>query len=230
MTVMRILQTAIKVGAALFVSTCARAGALPPDVRPNHWAAPAVTRALTAGILKVQQDGKFHGDAQVTRLEAVTTLAQVAKSLTSGTWKPDGPSRPVPNSVNTIWEKTDWKTSPVRRYAFAAIVTRFADYFSNAIKRPTPDAKVGQSVVFAEVPVQLPQTSPGYDSVKYLAANHMMKAGSPLLKPNASPILGAELSRALREMAAGANNMMTDLGKDADGSTNDDAFRKQPGK
>ena len=227
---MRRIRIPICICAALLACACARAGALPPDVRPNHWAAPAVTHALNAGILKVQADGKFHGDAQVTRLEAVTTLAQVAKALESGTWKSDGPSRPVPDSVTTVWEKTVWKTAPVRRYAFAAILTRFADYFTNAIKRPGPDAKVGLSVVFHDVKVDLPKASPGYDAVSYLAKNHMVKAGSPLLKPGPSPLLGVELSRALSELAAGANNMLTDLGKNADGSTNDEAFQRKPSK
>ncbi len=203
----------------------AYAAQLPSDVRSNHWAAAAVTRSLQSGLLHVQSDGRFHGDAKVTRLEAAQALATLGRALTAGTWKPAGRSHPVTDSVEPLWAQTDWKTAPVRRYAFAVIVTRMGDFVANGIAHHTSADGIGKSEVLPDVTVTLPTTSPGFAAVTYLAHNRMVKPGSPLLKADDGIVLGGDLSRALAELATGVTDRLTDLGKNADGSTPDDALR-----
>jgi hypothetical protein len=180
--------------------------------------------------VKVQSDGRFHGDARITQAEAAAAMSKMAHALIDGTWKPAGRSRSVPDSVTSIWSTTDWKSEPVRRYAFAVILARFGDYVSNGLKRAPAGAKVGKSVVFPPVTVALSKSSPSYEPVSYLARNHMIRPGSPLLKPDASPLLGGELSRALAEVGAGVSDQLTDLGHTEDGSTPDDSFHKRTSK
>jgi hypothetical protein len=221
------LSLAVAVGAIALCGRGVHAAQLPPDVRAAHWAAPAVTHALEAGVLRLQSDGQFHGEAKVTREEAAIALGKLGRALVDGTWKPAGRSKAVPDSVSAIWDKTAWKTQPVRRYAFAAILARFGDYVANALPRPAATAKVGQSEVLSAVTVTLSSKSPAFESVTYLAHNRMIKPGSPLLKPtDTAPLLGADLSRALAELATGVSDKLTDLGKNPDGSTPDDAFHK----
>jgi len=213
---MKLPRVLIGVSLALLFRMGAGAAPLPPDVRPGHWSAPAVTRILNTGVLHVQPDGQFHGDAKVTRAEAVTALAALARKLVDSAWESGGRSKPVPDSVSSLWAKTNWKAEPVRRYAFAAIVTRFGDYVTNGAKRPAPNTKTGQSEAIPPVSVTFPHGSPAYDALKYLADNRMIRPGSPLLKPDSSPLLGADLSRALADLATGINDRFTELGIDDD--------------
>ena len=125
----------------------------------------------------------------------------------------------MPDSVASIWEKTDWKSEPVRRYTFAVIVARFGDYVANALKRPAPGAKVGQSEVLKPVTPNVAPGSPAYEALKYLAANRMIKPGSPLLKADSVPLLGGELSTALAEVAIGATDRLVEPVKDSDNPT-----------
>jgi hypothetical protein len=212
----------------LFVSR-AGAGPVPPDMRAGHWATSAVTRTLDSGVLRLQSDGKFHGDAKVTRSEALAAVSALGHALLDGTWKAGGRSRPVPDSVAAIWQKTSWKTEPVRRYAFAAILTRFGDYIANGLPRPSAGANVGQSIAIPTVDLKLPETSPDYPALSFLAHNRMITTGSALMKPDATPLLGGDLSRALAELAIGLNDRLTDLGKTANGETHDEAFHKPNG-
>lgn len=214
--------------AILFVSR-AGAGPLPPDIRAGHWASSAVARMLDSGVLRLQPDGKFHGDAKVTRSEALAAVSALGHSLLDGTWKAGGRSRAVPDSVTAIWNKTSWRTEPVRRYVFAAILARFADYVANGLPRPAAGTNVGQSVAISTVDLKLPESSPGYPALSFLAHNRMITAGSALMKPDATPLQGGDLSRALAELAVGLNDRLTDLGKTADGSTHDEAFHKPDG-
>lgn len=194
------------------------AAQLPSDVRAGHWAASAVTRALKAGLLHVQSDGQFHGDAKVTRLEAILALASLGHVLEGGAWKTGGHSRPVPDSVAAVLDKTDWKTSPVRRYAFTFILVRFADYVANAVPRPVAGANVGKSEALPDVTISTPQSSPAYNALTYLARSHMIKPDSVLLKPDGTALTGRDLSHALAELAAGVNDRLTDIGKSGAGT------------
>ena len=109
-------------------------------MRPNQWAATSVAAILKNGVLSVQSDKLFHGDAKATRSEAVIALAKMARKIESGEWKP-GSGKPVSNKVLSIWEKTDWKTQPLRRYALAAVLNRFGDYVVKGLPKPKAGAK-----------------------------------------------------------------------------------------
>jgi hypothetical protein len=223
---MQIPYCAAAACAVVLFAARAHGGQLPPDVRAGHWAAPAVTRALQAGLLGVQADKRFHGDAKVTRLEAVMALGKLGHALVEGTWKSGGRSRPVPDSVSAVWETTDWKGEPVRRYTFAVILTRFGDYVSNAVPRPANGANVGKSEILPNVSVKVSSKSPAYGTLMYLASNRMITPDSVLLKADNAPLLGGDLSRALAEVATGVNDRLTDIGKSEDGSVPKGVFQK----
>jgi hypothetical protein len=204
----------------------AGAATLPPDIRPGYWAAKPVQQILQNGVLTLQSDGKFHGDAKVTRTQAVIALARLGRILEQGQWKDGAASRAVPSSVTSLWEKTDWKHQALRRYTLAAILARFAEYVTNGLPRPKPGSKTGQSETLQTAQVTAARTHPAYDSLVYLAHNRMIQPGSPLLKPDNNPITGGEMSRALAEFAAGLNDRLTDLGKSPDSSTPDETDHK----
>src|SRR5437660_1432513 len=99
------------------IAACALAGpvnTLPSDIRPGHWAAKPVKQALVNGVLTVQSDGKFHGDARVTHTQAVIALARLGHLLEQGQWKEADASQPVPDSVVSVFDRTDWKHQALR--------------------------------------------------------------------------------------------------------------------
>ena len=216
----------VAISACAVMVVTARAAQTPSDVRPGHWAASSVTRVLQAGILRTQADGLFHGDSKMSRMDAAAALAKLGRMLVDGSWKAPDKPRAVPDTVTSVWDKTNWKTEPVRRYAFAAVLTRFGDYLAKGILRPAPNAVVGKSEVLPTVTVRLSPQAPGYESLTYLARNRMIKPGSTLLKADATALTGAELSHALADLAAGVNDRLTDLGKDANGNTKGDVAQK----
>jgi len=204
--------------AAVLCGTCA-AAPLPPDVRADSWAARPVSRTLKAGVLRVQQDGRFHGEARVSRSETAIALAALGRGLLQGTWSAPGKGKAVPDGVAAVWEKTDWKTAPVRRYTLAAVLERMADYVEVALKRPAPSAPVGKSEAIPPVPASRMPAGPSLEALKYLARYRMIQPDSPLLKPDGAPLTGAELSRAIAEFATGVNDRLTDVTDPADDDT-----------
>lgn len=202
-------------------------GAPPKDVTASHWAAPAVEAALQNGILSLES-GKFNGDDKVTRAEAVVTLAKLARALETGKWKARG-SVPIPSKVVKTLEKGNWQAQPVTRYALAMTVSRLADYVTNGIQRAKPGEKdVNKSIVLPPKPeIALPKTDPAYESLRYLVDKRMLWPKSPLLKPDSGTLTGAQWSVALAQMVTGLTNQLTDLNKEADGSTKDRSFRNK---
>jgi hypothetical protein len=213
-SVRRPLSAAIALAATLWGMTSG--AALPPDVRSTHWAAPAVNRTVKAGVLRVQADGQFHGEARVTRSEVAIAIAALGKQLLQGSWSAPGKAKAVPDSVATVWTETDWKTAPVRRYTLAAIVARLADYITVAVKRPSPSPKLGRSEILQPIPAASLQAGPGLEAMKYLNRQHMLRPDSPLLKPDSTPLTGGELSKILAEFTDGVNDQMTALDSDED--------------
>ena len=194
------------------------AQALPADVRPNQWAATSVAAILKNGVLSVQSDKLFHGDAKATSSEAVIALAKMARKIESGEWKP-GSGKPVSNKVLSIWEKTDWKTQPLRRYALAAVLNRFGDYIVKGLPKLKSGAKrLGASETLEQAPIDLAKTDPAYASLLYLAKNRMISPKSALLKPDGSPVSGATMSIALRDLAIGLTDRMTEASSEEDGA------------
>ena len=194
------------------------AQALPADVRSNQWAATSVAAILKNGVLSVQSDKLFHGDAKATSSEAVIALAKMARKIESGEWKTVS-GKPVSSKVLSVWEKTDWKTQPLRRYALADVLTRFGDFIVRGLPKPKPEAKrLGASEVLPLVTIDLPRTDPAYASLIYLAKNRMISPKSALLKPDSSPVSGAIMSAALRDLAIGLTDRMTEASAEEDGA------------
>jgi hypothetical protein len=99
----------------------------------------------------------------------------------------------------------------------------------HGLRRAPADSqeRAKSAVLPPKATIAVSPASPAYASLTYLANNHMIWPGSPLLKPDDQPIRGAELSRALAEMVAGLNNLVTDLGHDEEGNTPDKSFQKK---
>jgi hypothetical protein len=224
---------AILLGVCLWiVGSVASAQTLPSDVRSRHWAAPYVQQALKNGVLAPNEDHNFHGEAKVTRTQAVIALAKLARALESGQWQAR-PSVALPDKVTRTLEQGDWKQKPVTRYVLAAILARFGDYIKNGLPRPKPGSKdLGKSEALPpRATVTLARTHPAYESLSYLAGNRMLWPNSPLLKPDDKPVPGRDLSTALAQLAVGLSDRMTELGLEPDGSTPDRTFQnKRPNR
>ena len=69
---------------------------LPPDVPPGHWAAASVRRVTAQKLMIGKPDGKFHGNAPVTRYELAVTLDRLVRDMEAAR-KPlsAAPDRPV---------------------------------------------------------------------------------------------------------------------------------------
>ncbi|MBV9849782.1 MAG: S-layer homology domain-containing protein [Armatimonadetes bacterium] len=69
---------------------------LPPDVPPGHWAAASVRRVTARKLMVGKPDGKFHGNAPVTRYELAVTLDRLVRDMEAA-HKPlsAAPDRPV---------------------------------------------------------------------------------------------------------------------------------------
>jgi hypothetical protein len=203
------------------------AHALPPDVRAGHWAAHGVTETLRNGVLAVDTDGKFHGEAKVTRAQAAAALAKLAQKLEADQWHAM-PSVAVPESVNATLERGDWKSRPVTRYILASVLARFGDYVSHGVTRAPADSKdAGKSEILPDLgKPKLSSSQTANPALAYLAAHQEMFPKSPLLKAGSQTLTGAELSQAVSEMVVGLNDRLTSLGLDEKGDTPDKTFHK----
>lgn len=211
-----------------FCANVAHSDTAPVDVRPNHWARSAVIRMLQTGTLQLQNDHKFHGDAKVTRLEVVQSIARLAKQLEVGSWKPR-PSIAISESVQKVWTTTDWKHQQVRRYTLAVILTRLADYAVNGIPRPKPGTpNLAKSITLEKVSISLPKTHPAFESLTYLANNRMLSSDSPLLKPDLKTMESEDLSRVAAQMVIGLNDLFSDQTRDVDGNPVDPRHGGKP--
>ena len=202
---------------------------LPPDVRPGYWAASYVQEALDNGVMSVSDDKQFHGEAKVTRAQAIVAIAKLAQALEKGKWQTQ-PSRPVGGEVLKPLEHADWRTQKVTRYELAKTLASMGDYVANGLPRPAPDAKnLGKSMALPpKATLKITKTNPAYSSLVYLADANMIAADSPLLLADSKPLLGSELSRALAQMVIGLANRFTDLGLDEQGNTPDKSFHAKP--
>jgi hypothetical protein len=195
---------------------------IPPDVRANHWAHAAVGQVLKNGVMTLPDGHAFHGEAKVTHTQAVISLARLAQALEAGKWKSSA-SVPLPNKAVVGPTSRGWRQQMVTRYMLASVLARFGNYVANGEQRPGPNDKAfGQSEAIPDkATVTVSSAHPAYASLVYLTKNRMVWPGSPLLKPDDRPLRGAELSRALNEMAAGLNDRLTDIGHDAEGNSID---------
>lgn len=200
----------------------------PHDVRGSHWAARAVEQVLSSGVMHLEADHEFHGEAHVTRRDAVIALATLTKQLETGTWK-STTSKPIPDKVSKTLSQGAWETRQVTRFELASVLSRFANYYARAVPRPKPGAKdlAKSRAVPTGVVVPGPVSNPAYASLKYLTEGHMIQPTSPLLKADTVFLKGVELSQGIAEAAAGLTDRLTELGLDADGSTPDASFHKK---
>jgi hypothetical protein len=230
MDLCRFLGLCVLVAASISAAPRSLTGQLPSDVRADHWAAGAVEQILKSGVMSVQDDHQFHGEAHVTHIQAVIALAAIAKKLEAGTWQV-GVSKPVPEKVEKTLTQTAWQTKPVTRYELASALVRFGNYFTKAVARPKPDAKdLGKSeILAANVKVPVSPGSPAYAAFKFLSDGKMITPTSPLLKADNLPIKAGELSRGIAEAAVGVNDKLTEMGHDENGNTPDKSFHpKKP--
>ncbi len=206
------------------------AQSLPSDVRPGHWAATPVQVVLRNHILSLESDQGFHGDAKLTHLQAVLALSRLGKALETRTWQGSA-SVPITVAKTDVAPKTGtWEGQGVSRYVFATVVTRMGDYANNGLVRARPNEKeTGKSIALPPpVAVTLPKTSPAYEALTYLASRRMIWPGSPLLSADDRPLKAGEMTRALKELVAGLNDRVTDIGHDAEGNTHDESFHPKP--
>lgn len=187
---------------------------LPADVRAA-WARKGVQSALANSVLAPAKDGSFHGETKATRAEVVIALAKLAKALETGAWKAS-PSERVPEKIASGGLAANWKQQSVSRYALAVILARFGDYAANGLSRPAAKGKnVGKSeAIPPKATVTVPRANPAYDSLVYLTNRRMLWPDSPLLKADDHTVTGAELSRALAQMATGLIDIRTELAPD----------------
>lgn len=214
--------------AALLLLTVS-ALALPPDVRPNQWAAADVQQALENHILQVEPDGLFHGEQKVTRQQAAIAIARLAEALQNNAWHAR-PSKPVPSRVAITLRQRKWQNRPVTRYILAATLCRIGNYVAKGITRaPANAADRAKSNILPAVKIALPPSNPAYNALVYLAQHREIGPDSPLLKADPNPITGAQWSLALAQMVTGLNDQLTSLGHDEEGNTPDKSFHKPKG-
>ena len=199
------------------------------DVKTGHWAAPYVQTALASGLMSLTDGKDFHGEAKVTRQAAAIMLAHLAQALDTGKWQAQA-SRPVSPGVLKPLEHGDWATQRVTRYEMAKILVSMGDYVANGLPHAPPTAKnLGKSQALPDrAALKVPRSNAAYAALTYLGEGRMMTPKSPLLKADAMPILGGELSQALAEMVTGLVDRQTDLGLDEEGSTPDKTFHAKP--
>jgi S-layer homology domain len=225
----RLFACRLVISAACLCSVTPYANAqLPSDVRQSHWAANAVKQVLANHVMSTQADHQFHGEAHVTRQEAVIAIAAIARQLESGSWHLET-AKAVPDKVNKTLSTPDWQSKPVTRYEMASVLARFGNYFASAVTRPAPGTKnLGKSTALADkVTIGVPVSSPAYPALKYLADGRMIAMNSDLLKANTEFVKAAVLSRAIAQAAAGLVDRMTELGQDSDGNTPDSTFHNR---
>ena len=220
------LSSTLVLAIILFGTQRSFAGELPTDVKLDNRAAPAVARCLNEGALSLQKDKLFHGDDLVSPLEAATSLAKLAQSVRGGKWRA-GSEKQISGAGKNKIETTNWEIKPITRYAFASIISRYADFYVRSIKRPSPQSKtLGKSVLIPEMKVPSDRSNPAFASLDYLARKHLIQPGSPLLKSNAKTISGIEMSHIIRDLALGMIDQDTELGLDGSGATPDKTFHK----
>lgn len=223
------LRTLFAIGVLSLSSLRGFAQGLPADVRPNHWAADSVRIALQSKVLAVSKDKAFHGEAKVTKTEAVIAIASLARLLEANQWKAK-PSQAIPAKADKLAEQTEWRSQPLTRYAFARLLTRSADLFTNGVQRASAASKDrGKSVKIPPKPaLKLASAHPAYASVLYLATHRMLYSDSPFLAPDDKPVQASEAAKGLAQVLMGLVDANTDMGKDADGNTIDRSFHKKP--
>lgn len=222
---MRMSGVAAILGIA-FAVPCA-AQTRPADVRSGHWAEKSVMQALDNRVLSLE-NGKFRGDAKVTRGQAIIALAALAKSLEQGTWKRLN-SATVSTKSDSMIDRTAWEKQGVSRYTLAIVLSKFGNYFVNGVERAGKDDKdVAKSGVFPPKPkITVARTHPAYSALAYLVGKNMIRPGSGLLKADNAPLLANDLSVAVSEMAFGLTNQVTELGLDENGATPDSTFKNK---
>ena len=92
----------------------ALADPLPPDVSGSHGAASAVQDMIKTGIMKTQQDGKFHGAQPITRYELAVILDRFVNYIEQASKPIKQTLYPVPKSSITAQAGTPAYDAQVR--------------------------------------------------------------------------------------------------------------------
>lgn len=177
------------------------------DIPANHWAKKDVAAALQHGIMRAP-NGKFNGDARVTRTDLIIAMAGFGQSLEHNTWLPGKPGRrfkfPLKDADPTVEQG-------LTRYELATVLTRMGGYAASALPKPGPKRFAASIVLPAPSEVTtVPKTDPAYASVQYLAKNRMIGKDSILSKPGTQPVTGKDVAEAITAVVAAVSDMNTD--------------------
>lgn len=223
------IRTLLLIGTLALCPYKGFAQALPSDVRPSHWAAEYVRVTLQTKVLALSSDKAFHGEAKISKTEAVIAIANLAHLLEANQWK-TRKSLALAPTADKLVDQSEWRTQPLTRFAFARLLVKGADLFTNGVQRANPTSKDREkSVKIPPKPaVKLPPTHPAYKAVSYLVSHKMLYSDSPFLNTDDSPVKASEAATGLAQILIGLIDKNTDMGKDAEGSTIDRSFHKKP--
>lgn len=175
------------------------------DVPANHWASASVKALVSRGVMDAP-GGKFDGGRKVTRIELANTLARYAKALERGAWQGAAPTAAKAKQPPV----SAWESSPVTRYELAALLDRTGRNVVQGLPKPTGKTFGASEAIPSASLAKVSKTSPAYESVAYLAKNHMVWEGSVLLNPTNAPVTGKDVVTALTMLIAGLNDRLTD--------------------
>jgi hypothetical protein len=177
------------------------------DVPQNHWARKDVDAVLERAVM-VAPEGKFRGDARLTRTELILAMAAFGKSLDRGQWSAatGKPSK----SLDTRGSTTS-VSRPVTRYEAAAVIARLGRHAAAVIPKAS-DKRFGKSLVLpkAQAVTTVRSSDPSYASIQYLGQHRMIAPNSILAKPGNEPVTGKELAAAVVAVISGVIDQHTD--------------------
>jgi hypothetical protein len=193
------------VAAALVLSASSYAQTAPLDVPASHWAAASVNAVVSRGVMDAP-GGRFDGNRRVTRIELAGALARYAKALEKGAWRGSAPTAAKAKQPAA----KAWDSSPVTRYELAALLDRAGRDVAQGLPKATGKTYGTSEALPPASLAKVPKTSPAYESIAYLAKNHMVWGDSVLLNPTSAPVTGKDVVTAVTMVIAGLNDRLTD--------------------
>lgn len=179
--------------------------AAPSDVPASHWAAASVKTLTDRGVMDVP-NGRFDGGRKVTRIELVNILARYARAVEKGEWRASAASA----SRKTQPPAAAWESAPVTRFELAVLLDRAARDISRGLPAATGKTFGATEAIPPASIAKVSKSNPAYESLVYLAKNHMVWGSSVLLNPTSAPVTGRQVVDAVTMVIAGLNDRLTD--------------------
>jgi hypothetical protein len=177
----------------------------PADVPANHWAAAYVKAVMDRGVMDAP-GGRFDGGRKVTRIELANTLARYARALEKGAWQGSAPTAAKAKQPSA----KAWESSGVTRFELAALLDRSGRDIAQGLPKAAGKTFGASEALPAASMAKVPKSSPAYESVAYLAKNHMVWGDSVLLNPTSAPVSGKDVVTSVTMLVAGLNDRLTD--------------------